>query len=227
MLGSATVARAWMSWSSGKDSTTALAAVRADPEFEVVGLLSTVNGQADRVAMHAVRRTLLAAQAERLDLPLHVVEIPSPCSNQAYEERMAAAVTDAIAQGVEVFVFGDLFLTDIRAYREQSLAGVPVRAHFPIWNRPTDELARDMVASGLRAIVTCVDLAQLPASFAGRDFDADLLADLPSHIDPCGERGEFHTFVWDGPGFSRPIGIERGDVIHREGFAFCDVYEAP
>jgi uncharacterized protein (TIGR00290 family) len=214
-----------MSWSSGKDSAAALAAARADPDLEVVGLLSTINAEADRIAMHAVRRTLLAAQAERLGLPLHTVEIPSPCPNAVYEERMAEAIASAVGEGVEAIVFGDLFLADVRAYRERSLAGVPVRAHFPLWERPTDELASDMVAGGIRAVLTCVDLAKLPAAFAGRTFDAQLLAELPAEVDPCGERGEFHTFVWDGPGFSHPIAVATGELVAREGFVFCDVCE--
>ena len=221
------VTRAWMSWSSGKDSTAALAAARRDPDLKVVGLLSTVNANADRVAMHAVRRTLLMAQSHRLGLPLHVVEIPSPCPNEIYEERMGAAVDVAVNEGVGAFVFGDLFLEDIRRYRERALASTPVRACFPLWNRPTDELAHEMIASGIRATLTCVDLDKLPASFAGRGFDADLLADLPPDIDPCGERGEFHTFVWDGPGFTSPIQTTTGERVLREGFAFCDVFERP
>ncbi len=219
------VERAWMSWSSGKDSAAALAAARADPDLEVVGLLSTINAETDRIAMHAVRRTLLAAQAERLGLPLHTVDIPSPCPNEVYEERMADAIASAVGEGVEAIVFGDLFLADVRAYRERSLAGLPVRAHFPLWERPTHELASDMVAGGIRAVLTCIDLAKLPAAFAGRSFDAQLLADLPPEVDPCGERGEFHTFVWDGPGFSRPIAVATGELVEREGFAFCDVCE--
>lgn len=214
-----------MSWSSGKDSTAALAAVRDDPDLEIVGLLSTINADADRVAMHAVRRALLATQAERLGLPLHVVEIPSPCPNDIYEEKMSEAVSAAIDDGIKAIVFGDLFLTDIREYRERALAGLPIRAHFPLWQKPTDRLAREMLAEGIRAVLTCVDLNKLPETFAGRAFDAQLLSDLPTHVDPCGERGEFHTFVWDGPGFSSPITIATGAVVRREGFAFCDVFE--
>jgi uncharacterized protein (TIGR00290 family) len=219
------VSRAWVSWSSGKDSTAALAAARRDPELDVVGLLCTVNADADRVAMHAVRRALLTAQADRLALPLHVVDIPSPCPNEVYEERMAAAVSLAAQDGVEAMVFGDLFLEDIRAYREQALARTTIRPAFPLWNRPTDALAREMISEGIRAILTCVDLKKLPASFAGRPFDAELLDELPPDIDPCGERGEFHTFVWDGPGFARPIEVTTGEPVLRDGFAFCDVYE--
>jgi uncharacterized protein (TIGR00290 family) len=216
-------ARAWMSWSSGKDSAFALAAARRDPELDVVGLLVTLNASADRVAMHAVRRSLLEAQAERLGLPLHVVEIPSPCPDDTYRERMGAAMGDAAASGVRRVVFGDLYLEDIRAYREQMLAGSVIDPVFPLWRRPTDALAREMLAAGVRAVVTCVDPRQLPASFAGRTFDEAFLADLPGGVDPCGENGEFHTFVRDGPGFSSPVDVEVGEVVERDGFVFCDL----
>jgi uncharacterized protein (TIGR00290 family) len=215
--------RAWMSWSSGKDSTYALHAVQEDPAVTVTALLVTVNADADRVAMHAVRRTLLEVQADRLGLPLHVVEIPSPCPNEIYEREMARALHAARREGVEAVVFGDLFLEDVRAYREEKLAGSGVRPLFPLWGRPTDKLAHDMITSGIRAILTCVDPARLPPSFAGRPFDDQLLVDLPPGVDPCGERGEFHTFVWDGPGFASAIEVKTGEVITREGFVFCDI----
>lgn len=215
--------RAWMSWSSGKDSTFALHVARADPGIIVTGLLATLNADADRVAMHAVRRVLLEAQADRLGLPLHLVEIPSPCPNEIYERHMASAMESAMEDGVQAVIFGDLFLDDVRAYREQSLATIDVRPLFPLWGRPTDELAREMIANGVRAILSCVDPTKLPASFAGRSFDDQLLADLPPDADPCGERGEFHTFVWDGPGFASPIDVCTGEVVTRDGFVFCDV----
>ena len=218
--------RAWMSWSSGKDSTATLHAVRQDPAIEVVGLLVTVNSTADRVAMHAVRRTLLDAQAERLGLPLHVVDIPSPCPNEVYEEQMAEAMAAAVQGGVEAVVFGDLFLDDVRAYREQALVGTGIRPLFPLWGRPTDRLAYEMITSGIQAVLTCVDPTKLPSSFAGRPFDGALLRDLPAGVDPCGERGEFHTFVWDGPGFANPIDVRTGEVVTRDGFVFCDVIPA-
>ncbi len=216
-------ARAWLSWSSGKDSAFALHTVHRDETVEAVGLLTTLNHDADRVAMHAVRRELVEAQAERLGLPLHPVEIPSPCPNAVYEERMAGALAAAVADGVDRVVFGDLFLADVRAYRERALADSGIAPSFPLWGRSTDELALEMIHAGVRAVLTCVDPAQLPAEFVGRAFDRDLLADLPDGVDPCGERGEFHTFVWDGPGFASPIGIAIGEVVERDGFVFCDV----
>jgi uncharacterized protein (TIGR00290 family) len=212
-----------MSWSSGKDSAFALDATRRDPELDVTGLLVTMNTDADRVAMHAVRRELVEAQADRLGLPLHVVEVPAACPNPVYEDRMAAAMATAREQGVRRIAFGDLFLADVRAYREQKLAGTGIAPLFPLWGRPTAALAREMLAVGVRAVVTCVDPRQVPADLAGRDFDASLLAALPAGADPCGERGEFHTFVTDGPGFSAPIDTVTGDRVERDGFVFCDV----
>ena len=214
---------AWMSWSSGKDSAFALHRVRHESELEVVGLLTTINAAADRVAMHAVRRVLLEAQAERLGLEVHAIEIPSPCPNDVYEAIMAAAIEGAVTEGVSRMVFGDLFLADIREYRERMLAGSGIAPVFPLWEQPTDALAREMCESGIQAVITCVDPRVLPAEFAGRAFDSDFLADLPESVDPCGERGEFHTFVWDAPGFSAPIPIKVGEVLERDGFVFCDV----
>jgi uncharacterized protein (TIGR00290 family) len=212
-----------MSWSSGKDSTLALAAAREDPELEVVGLLTTLNGSADRVAMHAVRRELLHAQAAALGLPVHEVDLPWPCPNQEYEALMRAALAAATSQGVTRMVFGDLYLADVRAYREQALAGTGVEPVFPLWGRPTAALAQEMVDRGVRATLTCVDPRQLDASYAGRSFDRDLLADLPASVDPCGENGEFHTFVHDGPGFASAIAVHTGEVVERDGFVFADV----
>lgn len=212
-----------MSWSSGKDSAFALQAIQDQGEVDVVGLLTTINADADRVAMHAVRRTLLEAQADRLSLPLHVVSLPSPCPNDAYEQRMAEAMAVATASRVDHVIFGDLFLADVRAYRERALAGSGITPLFPLWGRSTEELAREVIAAGARAILTCVDPAQLDPRYVGRDFDARLLDDFPVGVDPCGERGEFHTFVWDAPGFHAPIDVEVGDVVHRDGFVFCDV----
>jgi uncharacterized protein (TIGR00290 family) len=213
-----------MSWSSGKDSAMALDALRGDEQVEVVALMVTMNVAADRVAMHAVRRSLVEAQATRLGLPLIVIEIPSPCTNEEYEVRMSRVVQSALDAGVEHFVFGDLFLEDVRSYREEQLAGTGISPVFPLWGRPTAALAISMINSGVRALVTCVDPAHLSASFAGRTFDRSLLGDLPQGVDPCGERGEFHTFVFDGPGFSSPIDVAVGEIVDRDGFVFCDVF---
>jgi uncharacterized protein (TIGR00290 family) len=218
--------RAWVSWSSGKDSTFALKLASRDPDITIAGLLVTVNAEADRVAMHAVRRSLLELQARRLDLPLHVVDIPSPCPNAIYEARMEQAMGTAAEQGVTAVVFGDLFLEDVREYRERALDGTGIQPLFPLWGRPTDALARTMIDSGVRAVLTCVDPSTLPPSFVGRGFDADLLDELPPEVDPCGERGEFHTFVWDAPGFNAPIPIRTGETVSRDGFVFCDVMPA-
>lgn len=218
--------RAWMSWSSGKDSAFALNAVRTGGDVDVVGLLTTVNSTTDRVAMHAVRRELLEAQAASLRLPLHVVELPWPCPNEVYEQRMREAVRTAVDAGVERMVFGDLFLPDIRAYREERLAGTGLSPAFPLWRRPTKLLAQEMGHAGVRAVLTCVDPSQLPPEFAGRWFDADLLEELPDGCDPCGENGEFHTFVVDGPGFSYPLDVTVGEVVERDGFVFADVIPA-
>jgi uncharacterized protein (TIGR00290 family) len=212
-----------MSWSSGKDSALALQTVRQDPNVTVAALLVTLNAEADRVAMHAVRRALLESQADRLDLPLHVVEIPSPCPNDVYEARMTEALDAAARDGVNAVVFGDLFLEDVRQYREQALQGTGIAPLFPLWGRPTRELAHAIIGEGVRAILTCVDPSQLDPSFVGRAFDDDLLRDLPEAVDPCGERGEFHTFVWNGPGFTSPIPVRPGEVVIRDGFVFCDV----
>jgi uncharacterized protein (TIGR00290 family) len=212
-----------MSWSSGKDSTLALQLARQDPDLRVTGLLVTINAEADRVAMHAVRRSLLERQSDRLGLPLHVVEIPSPCPNDVYEARMRKALNEATQLGVKAMVFGDLFLEDIRQYRERALDGTGIRPLFPLWDRPTGALAREMISAGIRAVLTCVDPSRLSPSFVGRPFDEDLLDKLPEEVDPCGERGEFHTFVWDGPGFTTPIPIRTGEIVTRDGFVFCDV----
>jgi uncharacterized protein (TIGR00290 family) len=216
--------QAWMSWSSGKDSTYALQCVPTG--ITVTKLLVTVNEDADRVAMHAVRRSLLEQQADRLGLSLHLVHIPSPCPNGLYEVRMRAAMDTAAQEGVTAMVFGDLFLEDVRLYRERAMAPTRIEPIFPLWSRPTGELARQMISDGVRAVLTCVDPAQLSPSFVGRAFDQDLLNDLPLDVDPCGERGEFHTFVWDAPSFRSPIPIQKGEIVTRDGFVFCDVIPA-
>jgi uncharacterized protein (TIGR00290 family) len=215
--------KALLSWSSGKDSAWSLHVLRAQQEIEIAGLLTTVNELYARVAMHAVRVELLEAQAEAAGLPLWKIPIPSPCSNEQYEAAMLAAVERARAEEIGKIAFGDLFLEDIRRYREERLKETGIAPIFPIWARPTKELAEEMIASGLRARVTCVDPKQLPASFAGREFDAGFLADLPPTADPCGERGEFHTFAYDGPMFRRPVPIRSGEIVERDGFVFADL----
>jgi uncharacterized protein (TIGR00290 family) len=215
--------RVAVSWSSGKDSAWTLHLLRQDPTIHVVALFTTLNEQFDRVAMHAVRRELLELQAESLALPLWTVPLPWPCSNEQYEARMTALCQRATSEGVQAIAFGDLFLTDIRAYREKQLAGTGLEPIFPVWQIPTASLARTMIASGLRAKITCVDPRVLPAEFAGRDFDSQFLTDLPAPIDPCGENGEFHSFVYDAPGFSHPIPVAVGEIIEREGFVFADL----
>jgi len=215
--------RVLLSWSSGKDSAWALHLLRQQPDVEVVALLTTFNTAADRVAMHAVRRTLVKMQAERAGLPLWEVELPWPCSNDDYECRMRAVVERALAEGADAVAFGDLFLEDIRAYRVKQLAGTALEPLFPVWGIPTGELAQQMIAGGVRAKLTCVDPAKLDASFAGREFDAALLRDLPDGIDPCGENGEFHSFVYAAPVFSSAIAVEAGEVVTRDNFVFADV----
>jgi diphthamide synthase (EF-2-diphthine--ammonia ligase) len=212
-----------MSWSSGKDSAFSLAQLRADPDVEVTGLLVTLRDDVDRVSMHGVRRSLVEAQAERLTLPLHIVGLPAPCPNDVYEAAMRNALAEARRDGVDTIGFGDLFLADIREYRERALAGTGVAPRFPLWRRPTDRLARDMLGAGVRAVITTVDPSRVPAELAGCAWDEALLAALPSDVDPCGEHGEFHTFVWDAPGFSSPIAIEVGDVVTRDHFVYCDL----
>ena len=215
--------KALLAWSSGKDSAWALHVLRQTGDIEVVGLLTTVNETHDRVAMHAVRRSLLEAQAEATGLPLAIVPIPHPCPNEAYESAMAKAMDEARRRGIRAVAFGDLFLADVRRYREERLAGTGLGPLFPLWERPTRELAEEMISSGLRAKLTCVDPRALPAAFVGRSFDRDLLAALPASVDPCGENGEFHTFAWDGPMFRHPIRVRSGDTVEREGFAFADL----
>jgi len=212
-----------LSWSSGKDSAWTLHVLRQQAVYDVVGLVTTINASAERVAMHAVRTELLATQAAAAGLPLWPVPIPSPCSDAQYEAAMHAVIARARAEAVTAFAFGDLFLQDIRAYRERQLDGSGLTPVFPLWLHPTDALARDMVAGGLRAYLTCVDPKQLPARFAGRGFDLTLLHDLPPGVDPCGERGEFHTFAYAGPMFRQDLAVRVGDVVERDGFVFADV----
>jgi uncharacterized protein (TIGR00290 family) len=212
-----------LSWSSGKDSTWALHLLRQQPEIQVAALLTTFNSAADRVAMHAVRRVLVEAQAERTGLPLWAVDLPWPCSNLEYEERMRAVCQRATTEGITAIAFGDLFLQDIRDYRVRQLQGSGLEPLFPVWQIPTQQLGRDMIAAGVKAKITCVDPSKLAKSFAGLDYDLPLLQALPPEIDPCGENGEFHTFVSDAPVFSRPIAVRAGEVVERDGFVFADV----
>jgi uncharacterized protein (TIGR00290 family) len=215
----------WLSWSSGKDSAWSLEVLRRDG-VEVTGLFTTINATFDRVAMHAVRRTLLEAQARAAGLPLHLIDIPYPCPNVDYERAMGAFVDQAKAAGVEAMAFGDLFLADIRAYREERLAGTGITPLFPLWQRETGKLARDMIDGGLAAHLTCVDPAKLDPKFAGRTFDRALLGELPEGVDPCGENGEFHTFVSAGPMFRHPVPVRIGEVVARDGFVFADMLPA-
>lgn len=219
----ATRPKAIMSWSSGKDSALALHQARASGEVEVVGLLTTLSSAFDRVAMHGVREILLDAQADALGLPCRKVAIPSPCPNEIYEREIGRALTELRASGVTQVIFGDLFLEDLRQYREARLTEVGMTALFPLWKRDTTALAAEMIDLGLRATVTCIDPKRLDRSFAGRSFDADFVRALPPGVDPCGENGEFHSFAWDGPMFARSIPIATGEVVERDGFVFTDL----
>jgi uncharacterized protein (TIGR00290 family) len=215
--------RILLSWSSGKDSAWALHVLQQSREYEVAGLLTTFNQAANRVAMHAVRRELVEAQAKAAGIPPWPVELPWPCSNADYEAAMRVACGKAVAEGIKAVAFGDLFLEDVRAYREKQMRDTGLQPLFPIWGLPTAELARQMIATGLRAKLTCVDPKVLDASFAGREFDAQLLQDLPTEVDACGERGEFHSFAYAGPMFQRQIQVSTGEVVTRDGFVFADV----
>jgi len=214
--------RVLLSWSSGKDSAWALHLLRQQPDVELVGLLTTINTEFERVSMHGTRLSVLQAQADAAQLPLWTVPLPWPCSNEIYERQMAELCQRAIQEKVDAIAFGDLFLPDIRAYREKQLKPTGLEPLFPLWELPTDALAREMIAVGLRAKLTCVDTKQLPASFAGREFDEALLRDLPSGTDPCGERGEFHSCVYAGPIFTTPLSLQAGEVVNRDGFVYAD-----
>lgn len=212
------------SWSTGKDSAWMVHVLQQQYPQAVAGLLSTMNEAFDRVAMHAVRRTLLEAQAEAAGLPLHIVTLPWPCSNAEYEQRMRVAVEGFLRDGFTHVAFGDLFLEDVRRYREERLAGSGLTPLFPLWKtKSTADLAREMIDGGLRAYLTCVDPRKLDQSFAGRAFDDALLRDLPEGIDPCGENGEFHSFVWDGPMFRWPLSVRVGEIVERDKFCFADI----
>ncbi|WP_219412491.1 adenine nucleotide alpha hydrolase [Pseudonocardia nigra] len=215
--------RSWVSWSSGKDGAFALYAARETAAVDVVGLFTTLDTTTCRVPVHGVPHALVQAQADALGLPLHTVDLPWPCPNEVYEARMGDALAAATRAGVERLVFGDLHLRDVRDYRERALAGSGVTPLFPLWGRPTAELAVEMVRGGLRAVVTCVDPTQAPAELAGRWFDERFLDALPAGVDPCGENGEFHTFVVDGPGFTAPVDVTVGEPVERDGFVVADL----
>jgi uncharacterized protein (TIGR00290 family) len=215
--------KAWLAWSSGKDSAWALHTVRQSGEFDVVALLTTVNRTHGRVAMHAVRESLLEMQAAATGLPLVKVPIPSPCANEVYEQAMSEAMASARNDGVRHVIFGDLFLTDVRAYREKNLASCGMTPVFPLWGRDTRRLAEEMLEGGLSAYLTCVDPRKLDRAFVGRRFDQALLDDLPRDVDPCGENGEFHTFASAGPMFRRAIAVALGKIVERDGFVFADL----
>ncbi|HXX25381.1 MAG TPA: ATP-binding protein [Pseudolabrys sp.] len=219
-------AKALIAWSSGKDSAWALHEVRRLGTFDVVGALTTVTDEFARVSMHGVREELLQAQLDAAGLPAVVVRIPFPCPNEIYERKMAAAIDEANARGITHMIFGDLFLEDVRAYRERQLAGTGITPVFPLWQRPTAALARDMIAAGVEANLSTVDLKKLPVSFAGRRFDSALLEDLPAEADPCGENGEFHSFVSAGPMLKGKIAVKAGETVERDGFAFADLLPA-
>lgn len=219
--------RTLLSWSSGKDSAWALHALRQDPSIDVAGLFCTVNKAFDRVAMHGVRSSLLRMQAEAAALPLQVIEIPYPCSDDEYASAMSRFVEAAKQENIECFAFGDLFLEDVRRYREERLQGSGITPLFPLWGIPTKELSREMVDGGLKAVITCLDPRRMPDEFAGRIYNASFLADIPAGVDPCGEYGEFHSFAYAGPMFTRPVEIAVGETVRRDGFVFTDVLPAP
>ncbi len=219
--------RTLLSWSSGKDSAWTLHVLRARHDVEVVGLLTTVNRDMRRVAMHAVREELLEAQARAAKLPLWKVPIPHRCSNDDYERAMGEAMARAKSEAIQAVAFGDLFLADIRNYREEKLRGTGITPLFPLWGLDTGALARNMIRGGLKARLTCVDPKQLDPSFAGREFDESLLGDLPPTCDPCGEKGEFHTFTYAGPMFAAPVAVIAGEVVTRDGFVFADFTSLP
>ena len=215
--------KALISWSSGKDSAWTLHTLRQSNDYEIVGLLTTINSVFDRVAMHGVRRELVEAQAGAAGLPLWKVPLPWPCSNQEYEAAMSSACAKAIDAGVEAVAFGDLFLEDVRQYRENRMRGIGLTPVFPLWKLGTQQLISDMWAAGMRSRIVCLDPRKLPPSFAGRDLDQQLLDEFPAGVDPCGENGEFHTFVYDGPMFKNTIPIQSGDTVTRDGFVFTDL----
>eukprot|EP00210_Caulerpa_lentillifera_P006089 g5817.t1 len=215
-----------VSWSSGKDSAWVLHLLRKRTDVKIAGLFTTVNEEFQRVAMHAVRLALLQSQAAAVGLPLKIIYIPFPCTNEDYERQMGKFIEEIKAEEVEAVAFGDLFLRDVRQYREDKMKGTGIQTLFPNWGLDTTELAREMVKSGVKARITCVNPKQLDGSFAGREFDESFLDDLPKEVDPCGENGEFHTFVFDGPQFRHPLSIKLGEIVERDGFVFADLIES-
>ncbi len=218
--------RTWLSWSSGKDSAWALHILRRRPDIEDTGLFCTINQEFERVAMHAVRIELIHRQAQNTGLPIQLIPIPQPCSDSEYGTIMKNFVGQAKQQGIEYFAFGDLFLEDVRKYREANLADTGIIPIFPLWGMPTEKLSREMVHSGLRAIITCVDPKYLPADFAGQEYGESFLERIPANVDPCGENGEFHTFAFAGPMFKKPVPISIGETVSRAGFVFTDLLPA-
>ena len=212
-----------LSWSSGKDSAWALQVLNQQNDLEIVGLFSTVNQEFDRVAMHAVRIELLQQQAASVRLPIRLIPIPYPCSNSQYESIMNKFIEKTKADGIECFAFGDLYLEDVHKYREDSLAGTGISPVFPLWSKNTKSLSREMIDSGLKAKITCIDPKQLSPDFAGNEYDKSFLEHIPDNIDPCGEKGEFHTFAYDGPMFNDKINISTGETVSRDGFVFTDL----
>jgi uncharacterized protein (TIGR00290 family) len=221
------VKRALVSWSSGKDSAWALHVLQQSREYEIAGLLTTINTEFNRVAMHGTRREVLEAQAASAGLTLLTVPLPWPCSNEQYEEAMRAACHRAVDAGIEVIAFGDLFLEDVRRYREERLAGTGLQPIFPLWGINTAELVRTMLNTGVKARIVCIDPRKLPKEFAGRDLDESLLKEFSADIDPCAENGEFHTCAYAGPMFRKPIAVEGGEIVERDGFVFADVKLSP
>jgi uncharacterized protein (TIGR00290 family) len=215
-----------LSWSGGKDSAMALHTLRQDSSYRVECLLTTITEDYDRISIHGVRRALLHRQAEAIDIDLFEVSVPAECTHETYRSSMVAALTSPRLAGIDTHAFADLFLDDVRAYRETNLAELGKKAIFPVWGHDTEVLAREFISLGFRAVVVCVDSMVLDQGFAGREFDQAFLDDLPKNVDPCGEKGEFHTFVYDGPGFRFPVGLDRGETVVRDGFAFKDLVEA-
>lgn len=212
-----------LSWSSGKDSAWALHVLRQEQDIKVVGLFCTFNMKFERGAMHAVRNELIQQQAERIGLPLQLIPIPYPCSDSEYKTIMENFIEQAESEGIDCIAFGDLYLEEIRSYREANLAETGIEPLFPLWGIPTKELSKEMISSGLRAIITCIDPKYLPVDFAGHDYDTAFLEQIPDNVDPCGENGEFHSFVYDGPMFKNKVNITVGETVTRDGFVYTDI----